>query len=227
MDKLDNQIYEKKTVKEGSKNNFCLVCMESTNICLYKKNFYNFEFNKKTYADWFYVCEWHLKHADFLEACESKEIKDLRQELKNTNEKIKTIKKKIDEEKGQIKTPEWLNNAMSSTGSYITGKLPFSGSKTEEDGNKQNDTEMIIEKKTNKQEIEDLLDNITGKEQQIKKFEESTKFYKLSDFTYMNRKDSLASSLKAKFIKKQPVIQTKKVAVTNRLSFPSAPTHEL
>ena len=99
MDNINNKIYEKKIVKAGTKNNYCLVCMEATNICLYKKNFYHFPLNNKTYSDWFYVCESHLKNADFLEPCQSQEILDLKKELTNLQGKIKDLRRKIDSEK--------------------------------------------------------------------------------------------------------------------------------
>ncbi|SGZ39899.1 uncharacterized protein HGUI_02099 [Hanseniaspora guilliermondii] len=224
MDDINSQIYEKKIVKSGSMNNYCLVCMEATKICLYKKIFYHCDFNNKTYSDWFYVCESHLKSADFLESCQSQEILDLKKELKSLQENIKDIRKKIDNEKELNKGPVWLNKALSSTGSYISNKLPFSGS-SEMNEDEKADKDLILEKKTDKQEIEDLLDNITGREQQIKKLEGSIKFYKLSEFTYMNRKDTLATSLKQKFIKK-PEIPSKQSTVT-ALKFPTVPNHEI
>ncbi|CAI8496763.1 unnamed protein product [Hanseniaspora opuntiae] len=180
MDNINNKIYEKKIVKAGTKNNYCLVCMEATNICLYKKNFYHFPLNNKTYSDWFYVCESHLKNADFLEPCQR---------------------------------------------SYISNKLPFSGTSEVKEEAKPDDKDIVLEKKTDKQEIEDLLDNITGREQQIKKLEESVKFYKLSDFTYMNRKETLASSLPQKLAKKP--VETPEQSSVSALKFPTVPNHEI
>ncbi|CAI8496617.1 unnamed protein product [Hanseniaspora opuntiae] len=225
MDDINNKIYEKKIVKAGTKNNYCLVCMEATNICLYKKNFYHFLLNNKTYSDWFYVCESHLKNADFLEPCQSQEIIDLKKELTNLQRKIKDLRSKIDSEKESNKAPAWLNKALSSTGSYISNKLPFSGTSEVKEEAKPDDKDIVLEKKTDKQEIEDLLDNITGREQQIKKLEESVKFYKLSDFTYMNRKETLASSLQQKLAKKP--VETPEQSSVSALKFPTVPNHEI
>ncbi|KAL6936058.1 hypothetical protein ACO0OL_002249 [Hanseniaspora opuntiae] len=215
MDNINNKIYEKKIVKAGTKNNYCLVCMEATNICLYKKNFYHFPLNNKTYSDWFYVCESHLKNADFLEPCQSQEILDLKKELTNLQGKIKDLRRKLIVKKNQT----------NSTGSYISNKLPFSGTSEVKEEAKPDDKDIVLEKKTDKQEIEDLLDNITGREQQIKKLEESVKFYKLSDFMYMNRKDTLASSLQQKLAKKP--VETPQQSSVSALKFPTVPNHEI
>lgn len=225
MDDINNQIYEKKTVKAGTKNNHCLVCMEATNICLFKKNFYHFALNNKTYSDWFYVCESHLKNADFLEPCQTQEILDLKKELTSLQGKIKVLRSKIDSEKESNKAPEWLNKALSSTGSYISNKLPFSGNSEVKEEAKPDDKDIVLEQKTDKQEIEDLLDNITGREQQINKLEESVKFYKLSEFTYINRKDTLASSLQQKLTKKP--VEIVKQSPVSALKFPTVPNHEM
>lgn len=225
MEDINNSIYEKKTVKAGTKNNYCLVCMESTNICLYKKNFYCLAINKKTYSDWFYVCESHLKNAEFLEPCQTQEILDLKEELTNLQKKITDLRKKIDSEKELNKRPEWLNKALNTTGSYISNKLPFSGSSEAKEQTKLVDKDMVLEKKTDNQEIEDLLDNITGREQQIKKLEENARFYKLSELTYMNRKDTLARSLQQKLTTKP--VETRKQSSGSALIFPTVPNHEV
>ena len=91
--------------------------------------------------------------------------------------------------------------------------------------------EMKVVKKTDKEKMEDLLDNITGKEQQIKKLEETTKYYKLSELTFITRKEAFESSLKQKFIPSKPVNTPKAITTnstsTGKLKFPSAPTHDL
>ena len=117
MDKLDNRYYEKKIVKEGTKNNLCLICMELTNICLYKKNFFYFAYNKKTYSDWFYICEYHLNRADFLESGNIEEIGLLKAEISKLNGDIKNLQSQIDQEKGKVIAPEWLSKAISSRSS--------------------------------------------------------------------------------------------------------------
>lgn len=230
MDKLESRYYEKKIVKEGTKNNLCLICMDSTNICLYKKNFYHFAYNKKTYADWFYLCQYHLNSADFLESSKIEEIGLLKAEISKLNAEIKKLQSQINQEKGKAIAPEWLSNAISSTGSYLKGKITDPVVEKEED-TKPKEDEMKVVKKTDKEKMEDLLDNITGKEQQIKRLEETTKYYKLSELTYINRKDALESSLKQKFIKPKAVDLPKATTTTSTstggLKFPSAPTHDL
>lgn len=139
--------------------------------------------------------------------------------------KIKDLRSKIDSEKESNKAPAWLNKALSSTGSYISNKLPFSGTSEVKEEEKPEDKDIVLEKKTDKQEIEDLLDNITGREQQIKKLEESVKFYKLSEFTYMNRKDTLVRSLQQKLAKKP--VETPKQSSVSALKFPTVPNHEI
>ena len=218
---ISNQIYVKRLVK--SENEFCMICSYPTKICLYKKNF--LQINKKTYADWFYICEDHLFSEDLLEPKNTKEIKELSDEIEKLNQQIKTKNHEIASEK-----QTWIDSAMTSTTSYISSKIPFTGKKKEEEETKEKDvdsegkSDIKVEKKTKKQEVTELLDNLAARKEQLVFLRKSIKYFNLTNPTYITRKEAMAKSLSQ--VNKKPTLEkTNTKSASPILNFPSAPTH--
>lgn len=218
---ISNQIYAKRLVR--SDNEFCMICMYPTKICLFKKKF--FPFNKRIYADWFYICEDHLMNEELLEPQNTTEVKELENEIDDLNRKLKTKNEEIDTEK-----QTWMDSAFSSTTEYISNKLTFSDSKKhgkeeKEEPEKDPKTadEIKVEPKTKKQEVADLLDNISARKDQLKVVTKQIQYFKLTNPTYRTRLETMARSLQPKKI---PIVtETESSLDPATLPFPSAPTH--
>ncbi|OBA25293.1 hypothetical protein HANVADRAFT_76968 [Hanseniaspora valbyensis NRRL Y-1626] len=218
---ISNQIYVKRLVK--SENEFCMICSYPTKTCLYKKNF--LQMNKKTYADWFYICEDHLLNEELLEPKNTKEIKELSDEIEKLNQQIKIKNQEIASEK-----QTWIDSAMSSTTSYISSKISFTGKKKEEEEKKEKDddseenSDIKVDKKTKKQEVTELLDNLAARKEQLVFLRKSIKYFNLTNPTYITRKEAMARSL-SKANKKPTTEKTNTKSTSPILNFPSAPTH--
>ncbi|XBW37553.1 hypothetical protein QEN19_003134 [Hanseniaspora menglaensis] len=216
---IDNQVYLKRLVK--SEQQFCIICMHPTKICLYKKNF--IKFKQRTYADWFYLCEDHLFNADLLIPQKSKEVNELEKEIENLNKQLKTKNQEVIDGK-----TTWIDSAMTQTTSYISSKLPFTRSKKEDEELEKESNENIkedfkLEKKTKKQELVEILDDLTGRKDQLSLLTSQTKYFCLTNPTYYTRKENLIKSLDSKF---EPRVVDKGVSSkVVELAFPSAPTH--
>lgn len=198
-----------------------MICTFPTKICLYKKKFINC--NKRVYADWFFICEDHLLNEELLEPQNTTEVKELSDEIDDLNQKLKAKNEEIDNEK-----QTWMDSALSSTTKYISNKLTFSDSKKEvKEENEEEDAktsgDLKVEPKTKKQEVAELLDNLSARKDQLKVVTKQIQFFKLTNPTYRTRQETMLRSLQPK---KSPSVTKKESSFEPAtLSFPSVPTH--